>query len=174
MNKLAFFSRIITILMHNLNTYIATDRWFSPGNPVSSTNKTDHHDITEILLKVALNTITSLPPSWKNKVNEDLRKILERIGKLSCRQISNLIAHKHYILKHGTNIVHGHCVNLWLRQALKHWQIDRKIFHNLFLLLTVLKPDFMGSICGGSLCCSLWSVWRLQWTPFVSRGSCIV
>ena len=29
---------------------------FSPGTPVSSTNKTDHHDI--ILLKVALNTIT--------------------------------------------------------------------------------------------------------------------
>jgi hypothetical protein len=33
--------------------------------PVSSTNKTDHHDITEILLKVALNTInlylTELP-----------------------------------------------------------------------------------------------------------------
>jgi hypothetical protein len=26
--------------------------------PVSSTNKTDHHDITEILLKVVLNTIT--------------------------------------------------------------------------------------------------------------------
>ena len=26
--------------------------------PVSSTNNTDHHDITEILLKVALNTIT--------------------------------------------------------------------------------------------------------------------
>jgi hypothetical protein len=25
--------------------------------PVSSTNKTDYHDITEILLKVALNTI---------------------------------------------------------------------------------------------------------------------
>jgi hypothetical protein len=32
--------------------------WFSPGNPVSSTNKTDHHNITEILLKVALNNIT--------------------------------------------------------------------------------------------------------------------
>jgi len=26
--------------------------------PVSSTNKTDHHDITEIWLKVALNSIT--------------------------------------------------------------------------------------------------------------------
>ena len=32
----------------------ATGRWFSPGTPVSSINKTDHHDITEIVLKVAL------------------------------------------------------------------------------------------------------------------------
>ena len=35
----------------------ATGQWFSPGPPVSSTNKTDRHDITEILLKAALNTI---------------------------------------------------------------------------------------------------------------------
>ena len=28
---------------------------FSPGSPVSSTDKTDRHDITEILLKLALN-----------------------------------------------------------------------------------------------------------------------
>ena len=41
-----------------------TGRWFSPGTSVSSTNKTDHHDtcITEILLKVALNTINPNPP----------------------------------------------------------------------------------------------------------------
>jgi hypothetical protein len=34
------------------------DRWFSPGSPVSSTNKTDRHDtgIAEILLKVPLST----------------------------------------------------------------------------------------------------------------------
>ena len=32
---------------------------FFPGTPVSSTNKTDHHDITEILLTVALNTMKS-------------------------------------------------------------------------------------------------------------------
>ena len=41
------------------------------GTPVSSTNKTDRHDITEILLKVALNTITITPlmckkiPPWR-------------------------------------------------------------------------------------------------------------
>jgi hypothetical protein len=37
--------------------WLATGRWFSPGPPVSSTNKTDRHDIIEILLKVLLNTI---------------------------------------------------------------------------------------------------------------------
>jgi hypothetical protein len=34
--------------------------WDSPGTLLSSTNKTDHHDITEILLKVALNTIKQI------------------------------------------------------------------------------------------------------------------
>jgi hypothetical protein len=38
--------------------WLSACRWFSPGTLVSSTNKTDHHDITEILLKVALTTIT--------------------------------------------------------------------------------------------------------------------
>ena len=37
--------------------WLATGRWFSPGPLVSSTNTTDRHDITEILLEVALNTI---------------------------------------------------------------------------------------------------------------------
>jgi len=31
--------------------------WFSPGTSASSTTKTGRHDIAEILLKVALNTI---------------------------------------------------------------------------------------------------------------------
>jgi hypothetical protein len=37
--------------------WLARGRWFSPGTPVSFTNKTDRHDIAEMLLKVALNTI---------------------------------------------------------------------------------------------------------------------
>ena len=37
--------------------WLATGWWFSPGPSVSCTNITDSHDITEILLKVALNTI---------------------------------------------------------------------------------------------------------------------
>ena len=38
-----------------------TGQWFSQSTLVSSTNKTDSHDITEIWLKVALNTITLTP-----------------------------------------------------------------------------------------------------------------
>ena len=33
-------------------------RWLSPGTPASSTTKTGRHDIAEILLKVALSTIS--------------------------------------------------------------------------------------------------------------------
>jgi hypothetical protein len=54
----------------------------SPGLPVPSTNKTDRHDITEILLKVALNTIKQtnfplsphifLPDDFKYPFNIDL------------------------------------------------------------------------------------------------------
>jgi len=36
---------------------LATGTLFSPGMPVSSTNKTDRHNIAELLLKVVLNTI---------------------------------------------------------------------------------------------------------------------
>jgi hypothetical protein len=35
-------------------------------SPVSFTNKTDRHDITEILLKVALSNIMPPPTNWKS------------------------------------------------------------------------------------------------------------
>jgi hypothetical protein len=47
-----------TIVCDKFWHWLATGQWFSLGTPVSSTNKTDCHDIAEILLKVALNTIT--------------------------------------------------------------------------------------------------------------------
>ena len=50
-----------TTLCDNLSRLLATGLWFSPGIPVFCTNKTDHHDITE-LLKVALNTIARSQP----------------------------------------------------------------------------------------------------------------
>jgi hypothetical protein len=62
-----------TTLCDNVCQWLVTGQWFSPGSPVSSTNKTDCHDITEILLKVALNIINltkgfSHMSEWKWKV----------------------------------------------------------------------------------------------------------
>ena len=58
--------------------YIASDFLFSAKREsgflhvlrVSSTNKTDYHDITEILLKVALNTINPNPKRKEKKTNK--------------------------------------------------------------------------------------------------------
>jgi len=45
-------------IQHYVLKFVNDRSWFSPGPPFSSTtNKTDRHKITEILLKVALNTI---------------------------------------------------------------------------------------------------------------------
>jgi len=53
-------------LYAELSTLTLTLWWFSPGIPVSSINKTDSPNITEILLKVALSNII-LTPQFEEK-----------------------------------------------------------------------------------------------------------
>ena len=53
----------VYLIQHYVKKFVS-DLWqFTPGTPVSSINKTDRQDITEILFKVALNTITLTPES---------------------------------------------------------------------------------------------------------------
>jgi len=52
-----------TALCDKTCQWLTTGRWFSLGTLVSSTNKTDRYDITEILLKVALDTINQTQAS---------------------------------------------------------------------------------------------------------------
>ena len=51
-----------TTLRDKVSQRLTTGQCFSPGSPVSSTYNTDCHDLTEILWKVASNTITTPPP----------------------------------------------------------------------------------------------------------------
>ena len=67
----------------------------SPGTPVSSTNKTDRHDITEILLNATFNNISVI--SWRsdwfmmfnatlniiNQTKEDMYNILRTTNNLA-------------------------------------------------------------------------------------------
>ena len=46
-----------TTLCDKVCQWLAPGQLFSPGTPVTSTNKTDRHNIAEILLKIALKTI---------------------------------------------------------------------------------------------------------------------
>jgi hypothetical protein len=48
----------LILIVEDTSFTLATGRWFSSETRVSSTNNTDHHDIVELFLKVALNTVT--------------------------------------------------------------------------------------------------------------------
>jgi hypothetical protein len=74
--------------------------------PVSSPNKTDRHDITEILLKVALNTINH--PTYNRKIihdqfiekNQDLFKFK---GYYVCRSFKLTIVWNHNDKEYSRN-----------------------------------------------------------------------
>jgi hypothetical protein len=73
-----------TTLCDKVYQWLATGRWFSSDPPVSSTNKTNRHDITEILLKVALNTIKQTERKarydlivWSVKNEQNIKKSLK-------------------------------------------------------------------------------------------------
>ena len=57
-----------TTLSDKICQWPTTGWWFSPGPPVSSTTQTDRHDITEIMLKVALNTIKHTNKLKRNSI----------------------------------------------------------------------------------------------------------
>ena len=65
-----------------------------PGISVSSTNKTDYHDKTEILLKVALNTIT-----LTQTLNDIRRCWLSCLGPLEFLRQKDLIMCFFYFMK---------------------------------------------------------------------------
>ena len=68
--------------------WLATDRWFSLGTPVSSTNKTDRHDIAEILLNTMTPSLTY--PLFSDKHGDPLpwRIIVSSIGCHHCNRHS--------------------------------------------------------------------------------------
>jgi hypothetical protein len=53
-----------TTLCDKVCQWLVAGQWFSPGTLVSSINKTDCHDITEILLKVVLTVMEYRCQKW--------------------------------------------------------------------------------------------------------------
>jgi hypothetical protein len=100
--RLALKARCLT-LCDKVCQWLAAGRWISPG---SSTNKTDRHDITEILLKVALNivnhkpvfniigTITHQSSWWSSTTSQMLTWWLRRVWRYQSKNNDIQNAHK--------------------------------------------------------------------------------
>jgi hypothetical protein len=65
--KLQKVCTLLAVASDKVYQLLAHGRWFSPGTPVSSTTKTGCHDIAEILLQVALNTINQIKSNISRK-----------------------------------------------------------------------------------------------------------
>jgi hypothetical protein len=61
------FNKTFAAASDKVYQLLAHGRWFSLGTPSSSTTKTGHHDIAEILLKVALITKNQIKSSIKRR-----------------------------------------------------------------------------------------------------------
>jgi hypothetical protein len=76
--RIELMARCIRLIQHYVINLVC--EWFSPGTPGSVTKKTRPHDIAEILMKVALNTIT--PPRidmrWGYKSREVMKSVAYR------------------------------------------------------------------------------------------------
>ena len=97
-----------TTLCDNVCQWFAAGGWFSPGTPVSSTNKNDCHDITKILLKLALYTINL---NFNNTFCIKTKVHLSAIG--GCRQF--WISRYGFLVSCSVNISESFaCLSNWL------------------------------------------------------------
>ena len=87
-----------TTLCDKVCQWLETVLWFSMGTLVSSTNETDCHDITEILLNVALNTITlTLYLNEKNCIESEYYVNICKLFLVLKQKIEKLEVQKIYI-----------------------------------------------------------------------------
>jgi hypothetical protein len=91
--------------------WLVTGRWFSPGTLVSSTNK---YDITEILLKVALNTITMTPQcySWTMFSHMILYMFYRHIWREIPMWVSCIAQHMTLFWAHNAKRIASQCENI--------------------------------------------------------------
>jgi len=104
-----------TTLCDKVCQWHATGWWFSPGTPVSSTNKTDRHDLTGLLLKVALNTIS-----------------------LTCTKDMTCASEIRFTICHMTNRIHLYYY--WTIEHTLSKQINK--FYN-WIIYSVKKVEFL-------------------------------
>ena len=108
-----------TTLCDKVCQWLATGRWCSPGPPVSSTNKTDHHDIhvAEILLKVALNTTKQTTSNLYLEIFRDIDFFFFYVFHILIWNCSNsVVCFLFSILFLSFLLVYTNCSQMWRYQ----------------------------------------------------------
>jgi hypothetical protein len=118
--------------------WLAAGQWFSLGTMVSSTNKPDRHDITEIFLEVALNTITRNPEkrqSMADSSNDHLLPKSEIIHSVYSKCVIVYIVPKGFLYNkvlisdHQFSFILNYLIlrfffSIWIRFCALLWNID--------------------------------------------------
>jgi hypothetical protein len=106
-------------------------KFVSDLRQVSSINKTDRHDITEILLKVALNSINQTKPktyklSWLHKLLEPLH-FHHSLGQfVGCVIYKNVGNHSLYLSKEDLEIIEEKVNSFWKELKKQLFRVKRR------------------------------------------------
>ena len=128
-----------TTLCDKVCQWLAAGRWYSAGTLVSSTYKTYCHDITEILLKVALSAIILTPWKWHPLhvcvQSKSMHKLFELCA--TCIENAPLLARKRQLSASPNELffVRRGCWLLVARLIFQPYQL-----YHLFLYLSKLPP----------------------------------
>ena len=99
--------------------WLSIGRWFSPYTTVSSTSKADRHNITEILLKVAWNTIALF------------NSLLYQMIQLKMIKLYDLVSSMYFF----SNITYFRLSKCWpLKNMVKTWPQYRIYWRNISYL----------------------------------------
>ena len=147
-----------TTLCDKVCQWLKTGRWFSPGTPVSSANKTDHQHITEILLKVALNT-TILNPIFRTVTTDKGAFKYKDVGKIVLQwldkgqyfytQLSE-ITFIRYVYTENNQKVFGCKKTKWSNKQKNHapdatqWCVNHIMARTSYISLCIGKGRVMG------------------------------
>ena len=130
-----------TTLCDKVCQWLVTGQWFSPGPLVSSTNKTDCHDITEILLKEVLSTIKQTISSDRNLLEVIYIKINFLISILpttSDRTLLEVISRSTFLNQYSLIRICYTLHNIWQNSIRGHIKIN-------FLISILIKTNMLHS-----------------------------
>ena len=134
-----------TTLCDTICLWLAAVRWFYPGTTPSTINKTDLTDVTEILLKLTLDTITL------NLCNQDLLHVKYQFSRL----LKRIVALQH--------LQHADFVFLYIdsQKSLPRCPILLSFMYNISILLTLFRLWYpLRFRMFGSLYLQLFVFWR--------------